>query len=71
MDPDVYEGAPTPVTAFFSVSAKIAALALFVRFMIEPFGGLLVEWRQVIVFLSVASMVLGAVAAIAQQISSG
>jgi NADH-quinone oxidoreductase subunit N len=65
--PDVYEGAPTPVTAFFSVSAKIAALALFVRFLVEPFGGLLVEWRQVIVFLSVASMVLGAVAAIAQQ----
>ena len=65
--PDVYEGAPTPVTAFFSVSAKIAALALFVRFMIEPFGGLLVEWRQVVVFLSVASMILGAVAAIAQE----
>ncbi|HEX2150505.1 MAG TPA: NADH-quinone oxidoreductase subunit NuoN [Stellaceae bacterium] len=65
--PDVYEGAPTPVTAFFSVAAKIAALALFVRFMIEPFGGLLVEWRQVVVFLSVASMVLGAVAAIAQE----
>ena len=65
--PDVYEGAPTPVTAFFAVAAKIAALALFVRFMIEPFGGLLGEWRQVIVFLSVASMVLGAVAAIAQE----
>jgi NADH-quinone oxidoreductase subunit N len=65
--PDVYEGAPTPVTAFFSVSAKIAAVALFVRFMIEPFGGLLVEWRQVVVFLSVASMVLGSVAAIAQE----
>jgi NADH-quinone oxidoreductase subunit N len=64
--PDVYEGAPTPVTAFFSVAPKIAAIALFVRFLIEPFGGLLVEWRQVIVFLSVASMVLGAVAAIAQ-----
>ncbi len=65
--PDVYEGAPTPVTAFFSVAPKIAAIALFVRFLIEPFGGLLVEWRQVIVALSVASMVLGAVAAIAQQ----
>ena len=64
--PDVYEGAPTPVTAFFSVAPKIASIALFVRFMIEPFGGLLVEWRQVVVFLSVASMVLGAVAAIAQ-----
>src|SRR5579863_9799398 len=65
--PDVYEGAPTPVTAFFSVAPKIAAIALFVRFLVEPFGGLVVEWRQIIVFLSVASMVLGAVAAIAQQ----
>ena len=64
--PDVYEGAPTPVTAFFAVAPKIAAIALFVRFMIEPFGALLGEWRQIIVFLSVASMVLGAVAAIAQ-----
>lgn len=65
--PDVYEGAPTPVTAFFAVAPKIAALALFVRFMIEPFGALLGEWRQIIVFLSIASMVLGAVAAIAQE----
>ena len=65
--PDVYEGAPTPVTAFFAVAPKIAALALFVRFMIEPFGALLDEWRQIIIFLSIASMVLGAVAAIAQE----
>jgi NADH-quinone oxidoreductase subunit N len=65
--PDVYEGAPTPVTAFFAVAPKMAALALFIRFMIEPFGALLGEWRQLIVFLSIASMVLGAVAAIAQQ----
>ncbi|MBV9015043.1 MAG: NADH-quinone oxidoreductase subunit NuoN [Alphaproteobacteria bacterium] len=65
--PDVYEGAPTPVTAFFSVAPKIAAIALFVRFLIEPLGGLLAEWRQIIVFLSVASMILGAVAAIAQS----
>src|SRR5580704_2040572 len=65
--PDVYEGAPTPVTAFFSVAPKMAALALFIRFMIEPFGPLVAEWRQIIVFLSIASMVLGAVAAIAQQ----
>ncbi|HEV2189411.1 MAG TPA: NADH-quinone oxidoreductase subunit NuoN [Stellaceae bacterium] len=64
--PDVYEGAPTPVTAFFSVAPKMAAIALFMRFLIEPFGALLAEWRQIIVFLSVASMVLGAVAAIAQ-----
>jgi NADH-quinone oxidoreductase subunit N len=65
--PDVYEGAPTPVTAFFAVAPKIAALALFIRFMIEPFGPLLGEWRQLIIFLSIASMVLGAVAAIAQE----
>jgi NADH-quinone oxidoreductase subunit N len=65
--PDVYEGAPTPVTAFFAVAPKMAALALFVRFMIEPFGALLGEWRQLIIFLSIASMVLGAVAAIAQE----
>src|SRR5271166_680067 len=65
--PDVYEGAPTPVSAFFAVAPKMAALALFIRFMIEPFGALIGEWRQVIIFLSIASMVLGAVAAIAQQ----
>jgi NADH-quinone oxidoreductase subunit N len=65
--PDVYEGAPTPVTAFFAVAPKVAALALFVRFMIEPFGALIDEWRQIIIFLSIASMVFGAVAAIAQE----
>jgi NADH-quinone oxidoreductase subunit N len=64
--PDVYEGAPTPVTAFFAVAPKLAALALFIRIMIGPFGPLIGEWRQVIVFLSIASMVLGAFAAIAQ-----
>jgi NADH-quinone oxidoreductase subunit N len=64
--PDVYEGAPTPVTAFFAVAPKMAAIALFMRFLIEPFGAMLTEWRQIIVFLSVASMVLGSVAAIAQ-----
>ncbi len=65
--PDVYEGAPTPVTAFFAVSTKMAAIALFIRFLVEPFGPLLAEWRQIIVFLSVASMILGSVAAIAQS----
>jgi NADH-quinone oxidoreductase subunit N len=65
--PDVYEGAPTPITAFFAVAPKMAAIALFMRFLIEPFGAMLAEWRQVIVFLSIASMVLGAVAAIAQS----
>jgi NADH-quinone oxidoreductase subunit N len=65
--PDVYEGAPTPVSAFFAVAPKLAAFALFIRFMMEPFGALIAEWRQIIIFLSIASMVLGAVAAIAQQ----
>jgi NADH-quinone oxidoreductase subunit N len=64
--PDVYEGSPTPVTAFFAVAPKMAAIALFMRFLIEPFGAVLAEWRQVIVFLSIASMILGSVAAIAQ-----
>ncbi len=64
--PDVYEGAPTPVTAFFSVAPKIAAMSLFIRVMVGPFGGLLVEWRQVIWFIAVASMLLGAFAALNQ-----
>jgi NADH-quinone oxidoreductase subunit N len=65
--PDVYEGAPTPVSAFFSVASKLAAFALLIRFMIAPFGALAGEWRQIVVFLSIASMVLGAVAAVAQH----
>ncbi|HJS33210.1 MAG TPA: NADH-quinone oxidoreductase subunit N, partial [Alphaproteobacteria bacterium] len=65
--PDVYEGAPTPVTAFFSVAPKIAAVALLVRVMIEPFGALADDWRQVIVAISIASMLLGAFAAINQN----
>jgi NADH-quinone oxidoreductase subunit N len=64
--PDVYEGAPTPVSAFFAVAPKLAALALFIRVMIAPFGSMIGEWRQVIVFLSIASMLLGSFAAIAQ-----
>ena len=64
--PDVYEGAPTPVTAFFAVAPKIAAMALFVRVMLEPFGDLFDQWQQVIWFVSLASMVLGAFAAINQ-----
>ncbi|MEK9671634.1 MAG: NADH-quinone oxidoreductase subunit NuoN [Rhodospirillaceae bacterium] len=64
--PDVYEGAPTPVTAFFAVAPKIAALCLFVRVMVEPFGNAVESWRQVLIFISVASMILGAVAAVAQ-----
>ncbi len=65
--PDVYEGAPTPVTAFFSVAPKIAAMALFIRVMVGPFCGLLIEWRQVIWFIAVASMLLGSFAAINQN----
>jgi len=65
--PDVYEGAPTPVTAFFAVAPKIAAIALFVRVMMNPFGHLVGEWWQVIWAISIASMVLGALAAINQQ----
>ncbi len=65
--PDVYEGAPTPVAAFFALAPKLAAFALFVRVLIEPFGPLAGEWRQIIFFLSVASMIFGAVAAIAQR----
>jgi len=64
--PDVYEGAPTPVTAFFAVATKIAAMALFVRVMLEPFGALVLEWQQVIWFISLASMLLGSFAAIVQ-----
>jgi NADH-quinone oxidoreductase subunit N len=64
--PDVYEGAPTPVTAFFSMAPKLAATGLFVRVMIGPFGELLAQWQQIIVFISVASMILGAFAAIWQ-----
>ena len=64
--PDVYEGAPTPITAFFAVAPKIAAISLFVRVMMDPFGGLVEEWRQIIIFVSILSMILGAFAAIAQ-----
>ena len=65
--PDVYEGAPTPVTAFFAVAPKIAAIALFIRVLMGPFGPLIAEWQQVIVLISIASMVLGALAAIWQD----
>jgi NADH-quinone oxidoreductase subunit N len=64
--PDVYEGAPTPVTAFFAVTPKLAAIALFLRVMVEPFGALTAQWQQVITFISIASMILGPFAAIGQ-----
>ncbi len=65
--PDVYEGAPTPVTAFFAVAPKIAAIALFVRVLDGPFLGLVDEWRQIIWVISAASMALGAFAALSQR----
>ncbi len=64
--PDVYEGAPTPITAFFAGAPKMAAMALFVRALVGPFPELTPEWQQIIVFVSIASMLLGAFAAIGQ-----
>ena len=64
--PDVYEGAPTPVTAFFAAAPKVAAMALTVRVAIEAFQPVFADWRQIVVFISIASMVLGAFAAIGQ-----
>ena len=65
--PDVYEGAPTPVTAFFATAPKIAAMALLARVVHGAFGGIVGDWQQILAALSVASMFLGAVAAIGQR----
>lgn len=65
--PDVYEGAPTPVTAFFAVAPKIAAMALFTRVLIGPFGDLVNQWQQIIIVTSILSMALAAFAAINQS----
>ncbi len=64
--PDVYEGAPTPITAYFATAAKVAALCLFLRAILTPFPELIHQWRQIIIFISILSMALGAVAAIGQ-----
>src|SRR5690606_5077533 len=64
--PDVYEGAPTPMTAFLAAAPKVAAIGLTLRVLYEPFGDWASEWRQIAVFISVASMLLGAFAAIGQ-----
>ena len=64
--PDVYEGAPTSVTAFFAIVPKISAVALMFRFCLEPFADFSGDWRQIIIFLSIASMFLSAIAAIKQ-----
>jgi NADH-quinone oxidoreductase subunit N len=65
--PDVYQGAPTPITAFFSAAPKVAAMAVFVRVAIGAFPGIIFQWQQVIVFVAIASMALGAFAAIGQR----
>jgi NADH-quinone oxidoreductase subunit N len=65
--PDVYEGAPTPVTAFFASAPKLAAVAITVRVMIAAFPGIVPQWQQIIVFISILSMALGSFAAIGQR----
>ena len=65
--PDVYEGSPTPVTAFFATAPKVAAAGMFARVLYDAFGGAVADWQQILTFLSVASMFLGAVAAIGQR----
>ena len=64
--PDVYEGAPTPVTTFFASAPKVAAMAVLVRVMVTAFPGIANDWRQIVTFVSIASMALGAFAAIGQ-----
>ncbi len=65
--PDVYEGAPTPVTAFFSIAPKVAVMALLMRILFEPFMALQAQWQQVIIAAALLSMTIGAFAAIAQS----
>ncbi len=65
--PDVYEGSPTSVTSFFAIVPKVAGLAVMIRFMDIPFKNILDEWQLIIIFISVASMILGALAAIGQK----
>jgi NADH-quinone oxidoreductase subunit N len=64
--PDVYEGAPTPVTAFFASAPKVAAMALLTRFAVQAVGPATFEWRQIVIFMALASTILGGVAAIGQ-----
>ena len=65
--PDVYEGAPTSITNYFAVVPKVAGLALLIKFMLIPFSNILLEWQTILIFISIASMILGAVAAIVQK----
>jgi NADH-quinone oxidoreductase subunit N len=65
--PDVYEGAPTPVTAFFSAAPKVAGIAMFVRVAVMAFPGIATQWQEIVAFVSIASMLLGSFAAIGQR----
>ena len=65
--PDVYEGSPTSVTLFFAIVPKVAALTVFIRFLYVPFVNLIDQWQMIIIFISLASMIFGAVAAIGQK----
>ena len=65
--PDVYEGAPTSITSYFAVVPKVAGLAVLIKFMLIPFANILMEWQTIIIFISIASMILGAIAAIGQK----
>ncbi len=65
--PDVYEGAPTPVTAFFAAAPKVAGIAMFVRASVAAFPGITAQWQEIVAFVSIASMVLGSFAAIGQR----
>jgi NADH-quinone oxidoreductase subunit N len=65
--PDVYEGAPTPVTAFFASAPKVAAMAVFTRVTLTAFPGIVPQWQQIVVFVAIASMALGSFAAIGQR----
>ena len=65
--PDVYEGAPTSITSYFAVVPKVAGLAVLIKFMFIPFSNILTEWQIIIIFISIASMILGAIAAIGQK----
>ena len=65
--PDVYEGSPTSVTLFFAIVPKVAALTVFIRFLYVPFFNMIEQWQPIVIFLSIASMIFGAVAAIGQK----
>ena len=65
--PDVYEGSPTSITSYFATAPKVAGLAVLIKFMFIPFSNILLEWQTIIIFISIASMILGAIAAIGQK----